>query len=278
MRLGMLKVKFFIRMILVLLSLLLVTSPLCASEIVLLDANESPPYWSANLEQGGMFGELIHSISSEAGIISKIKFRPLSRLIEDESNNDLGDPVFYMRNQEFSAIIPIAIQQSSLWFYSPKQVTKQENIQLHSLKGKRIGVLKGTISNRDYFNELNVRFEESFSHASLFKKLRLGRLDMVLELDLVGKQAINILYPNDKMSFQSISIKRTIAPIAILLDIEHPNGIEIGKKYLQGLNVIIKSGRYHMILERYFGKGNIPPGWFKALDHFHQLYNDELNR
>ena len=97
---------------------------------------------------------------------------------------------------------------------------------------------------------------------------------MVLDLNLSGIQTIKTLYPAEQSAFQSIPIRRTLAPIAILLDIDYPDGLKIGNKYFQGLRAIIKNGRYHTIIERYFGKGNIPSDWFIELERYQQLYHN----
>ena len=51
---------------------------------IVLEANEAPPYWSKKMPYSGMAGEIIQAISKVQGIQTKIKFKPITRLIIDE--------------------------------------------------------------------------------------------------------------------------------------------------------------------------------------------------
>jgi len=243
-------------------------------DVVILQANESFPYWSKNLAYNGLGGEIIAAMSKVTGLESRIEFRPLKRLIEDTTNNDLGNPAFYMENQDFAAIIPIAISEISLYYYDP---THQKSIPfktLRDLKGYRIGALSGTISNRAAFEQLGIYIETSYTQESLFKKLHHGRLDLVLEIDLVGQQMIAKLFPDEHANFVSIPVPHSISPIAIMLDKNYPNAQAIAQRYRQGLAQIIKNGHYQEIINRYYNQQQIPSSWFKELNRFTRLYQN----
>lgn len=257
---------------------LLFLSIFAHADVVLLNANESPPYWSRNLPFNGLGGEIIAAISNAADLESHIEFMPLKRLIEDTSMNELGNPAFYMQNQEYAAIIPIAISQVSL--FSCNCNSQQKNpIQfktISDLKGYRIGVLSGSILNKKAFEQVGIKFETSYTQESLFKKLHYGRLDLVLEIDVVGRQMITKLFPNERGKFFEAQLPQTIAPIAIMLDKNYPNAKLIGQRYQQGLNEIIKNGRYAEIIESYYQQ-KPSDSWFKALKRFTQLYKIEMD-
>ena len=200
----------------------------------------------------------------------------LQRLIEDDTNNDLGNPQFYMANQDFAAIIPIAIYYVSYFYYRPNH-TEEISIQhFEDIKGHTIGILKGTIADRTYFNQRNIVFEESYSQDSLFKKLKLGRIDLSVEIDLVGLTTIKRLFPEELDNFGSILFSKSATPIAILLSEDYPNAQEIAEKYREGLKRIIKNGTYQTILEKYYGEGGIPSNWFKELQRYKFFYDFEV--
>lgn len=252
----------------------LVSMPVNAQQgIIMLDANESPPFWSIKLPYDGMCGEIVHAISTEADLISYVQFKPLTRLIEDDANNDLGNPQFYMANQDFSAVVPIAIYDTAIFYFKPNQSEKIRFKSLQDLKGYRIGILKGALSDRSIFDKAGLIFEESYTQKSLFKKLKLGRIDIVIEIDLLGKTIINELFPNEASQFESVAIPGTAAPIAILMAEEYPDGNQIGEKYREGLEAIIKNGKYHEILEKYYGKDGVPLDWLDKLRRFDRIYN-----
>jgi len=242
------------------------------ADTIQFDANESPPYWSETAEFNGMCGEILHELSQSIGLQAKIDFQPLQRLIENDSNNDLGDPAFYVKNQDFSAIIPIAIFQNSFHYYLPNHQQTLQVERWEDLKGLRVGALKGALGQEEFFTELGIYFEESYTQESLIKKLRLGRLDVVIEIDLVAKQIIRKLFPDDEDNFYLIPISDSTSPIAIMIDVNYPNVSRLAGQYRTGLASMIKNGSYQKVIEKYYGQGQIPDSWFINMDKYQRLY------
>jgi polar amino acid transport system substrate-binding protein len=200
-------------------------------DIVILEANEAPPFWSSDMYENGMAGEIVYEISKATGTNTKIVFKPLSRLIEDDTNNDLGNPAFFIVNQDFAYVIPIAIYYVSFYYYKPNQKNALEFHSIDDLKGKKIGTLKGTLMKSSYFKKEGIVFEESYSQESLFKKLKLGRLDIVIEIELVSESIISRLFPNEIDNFVKIPFSKSSYPIAIMLAQEYPNVERIAQDY-----------------------------------------------
>lgn len=257
-----------------LISLFALVANVANAETIVLDANESPPYWENASPTHGLGGELISAISEAAGLDSRIQFMPLKRMIDNTTNNDLGNPVFYMENQDFSAIIPIAISQVALYRYKPKQPTAIQFKTLKALQGYRVGALSGTIKNRKLFEQLGIHIETSYTQESLFKKLHYGRLDFVLEIDLIGQQMIAKLFPTEKNNFVAVELPHSVSPIAIMLDRNYPNANVIAARYREGLAKIIKNGRYSEIINRYYEQPPASNRWFKELNRFTRLYEN----
>jgi polar amino acid transport system substrate-binding protein len=252
----------------------LAISPLTLSAgTISFGANESPPYWSKTLEGNGMCGEIVHAISAAVGLTSAIEFMPLKRLINDDSNNDLGNPIFYMETQSFAAIIPIAIYKVNFIYYRPHHKQGIPINHLRDLTDYKTGILKGTLANRSYFSQAGIVFETSYSEDSLIKKMKLGRIDLSLGIDLVAKTSIKNLFPDEIDNFSFIGIDNADSPIAVMISEDYPDAKNIGDKFKEGLNIIIKNGIYQQIIEKYYGAGNIPDNWLKDLEKFNQLYN-----
>lgn len=242
-------------------------------QTVVLQVNESAPIWSEQLPLGGMGGEIVQAISNEMGLNTRIEFIPLKRLIADFTNNDIGNPLFYMENQEFAAIIPIAISYSA--FFSYNQDIDLVLTELET-KPKRIGLLQGTLS--DFITASSFgHFEESSTQDSLFKKLKSDRLDLVIELNLVGLEKIKRLFPNHKHNFNAKVIPHSGSPVAIMIDANTPNAKTLGMQYQEGLSRIIKNGVYQQILEKYHQNTSIPSNWHTDLLKFSQIYSLDFN-
>jgi len=238
-----------------------------------LDANESPPYWSETMPKDGMCGEIVHAVSQAAGIVSHIHYKPLTRMIEDDQNNDLGNPAFYMGNQDFAAIIPICVYHVGLFYYRPNHPDGIAVRSIEDLRGYKVGILKGTLVDRAIFMKAGVEFEESYSQESLFKKLRRGRIDLVIEIDLVGQKIIDRLFPEQHDNFVATIVPRSDRPISIMISSGYPDAEHIGGLYKKGLQTIRASGIYQQILENYYGKGNVPEHFMKELDRFAYIYS-----
>lgn len=247
-------------------------SSLANADAVQLEANESAPYWSPSLPGGGLGSEIVQAISAAAGLETRIDFVPLSRMIKDRNNNDLGNPDFYMAEQEFAAIIPIAITQVSLFYYRPHFSAPPRISNFNDLTQYRVGILKGTLVDRRMFEDMGLHFESSYSQASLFKKLKLGRLDMVFEIDLVGQQMIAQWFPDQAADFARVPLPNSISPIAIMLDAELPDAASLAESYRKGLSAIIADGGYQRIVEKYYPDGRLPADWFSQLARFQALY------
>lgn len=239
---------------------------------ITLQANESAPYWSKHTHYcSGMGCEIIAAISKEMGITTKIEFRPLKRLIADTANNDLGNPLFYMSNQSFAAIVPIAVTYSAFFSYLPYVRECSSHPSANGCIQKRIGALKGTISDPRTLFTFG-KFEESYSHESLFKKLKKGRINIALELDLVGSNTIRTLFQDEVNNFDIRIIPQTASPLAIMIDSSLPNAVNIGHRYQEGLHQIIQKGIYQKIIQKYYAKTKIPEDWYSNLSNFEALY------
>jgi len=241
-------------------------------QTVLLQANESPPIWSETLPLGGMGTEIVQAISKEMGIKTCIEFVPLKRMIADTTNNDLGNPIFYMNNQDFAAIIPIAVSYNSFFTYH-KDTKKLSSIR--EPKEKRIGILTGSNANPKLLSHFG-KFEESYSTNSLFKKLNAQRIDIVVALDLVGLETIRTLFPNHIDLFSIQVIPASASPIAIMIDSKYPDANTLALHYQEGLRRIIKNGTYRKILEKYYNKTTIPANWHSDLSQFEKIYSTSL--
>jgi len=265
--------KFSIKKIIFIWGLLLPFS--CFSEVVEFGANESPPFWSENMPAYGMCGEILQEMSILAGVQTNISFKPLNRLIEDTENNDLGNPAFYLEEGDFVSIIPIAIYRSAFHYYKPNHKSEIVIRNWDDLKQYRIGILKGTLIDRLVFEKQGIHFETSYNQKSIFKKLKLGRIDLALEIRLVAQQTLHTLYRNIEENFSGIEVVNSISPIAIMLSEEQPNAKIIAIKLRKALSTLIENGEYQSIIKKYNGHVDLPTDWFSELEHFNNLYNFE---
>ncbi|MBF0508480.1 MAG: transporter substrate-binding domain-containing protein [Deltaproteobacteria bacterium] len=264
-----------IRIILILLALLcrMEAGTAIGQEIIEFGSSETPPLCSPALPEDGMAGEILHTISREINVRSVIRYIPIKRLRKDLKHNHLGDPENFA-GQEFSSFIVIAVFRSSFFYYRPNHLQGIIYKTLADLKGYTLGVMRGALEDRSYFDKLGIKVEESNSETSLFKKLKNGRIDLCAVIEVSGIFTINKLFPLESPDFEKIEISKSVQPLAIMFDKDYPGGGELGRKYETGLDKIISDGKYKQILEKYYGKGNIPAEWFIQMEKFKYLFRN----
>jgi polar amino acid transport system substrate-binding protein len=254
-------------------------SPASEEAILHFISSETPPFWSQTLYLDGMCGEILHQIAKEIGVKTVIDYQPTIRMIKMVGHNLLGNPDFFLSSHDFEAIIPIAVSRLALFYFKPHNKKEITYERLEDLKGYTIGIMKGSLSHADisFFSRSGIKFEESYSKESLFKKLTLGRIDLCIEIELSGLLIINKLFPDEANKFRRLVIQRSNTPVTVMIKNNYPKGKLLEKKIKSGLNTIINNGKYHEILEKYYGKGNIPVDWFKLLERYRDMYDLSLS-
>ena len=239
--------------------LLMVTSPSSSAESVTLDFNstESPPIWSEFLAKGGLGGEILQAVAQAANLAVKIRYLPLKRYEQLVGGSRLGNPLYFV-GQEFGAVIPLLMTQAVFCYYLPHRPQGIAYQSLADLKGLTLGVIRGTLEDKEAFRRFGVSVEENTSLEALFRKLRAGRVDVTLAIDIMAYDAVERLYPEESGSFRYVEVPGGITPIAIMLDTSVPDYAQLAARLRQALDDVIGSGVYHAILKKYYGEARIP--------------------
>lgn len=237
---------------------------------VVFQSTETPPFWSASLPDNGLGGAMLRVVSAAAGVQYSIEYLPVKRFRHSLATYIVGDPDILL-NQKRRAVFPIAIFRSAFFYYKPHH----DVIPFHSLRelqGHTLGVLRGTLEDKDYFAENGINVEESDSVESLLRKLRRGRIDFCIMVDATGRYAVRQLFPKEQDQFVQVEIPGSVRPIAIMIDVDDPGGRAIAQRYRRVLDGTLRSREYHGILENFYGRNNIPADRFEQLRKFAQYY------
>ena len=237
---------------------------------VVFQSTETPPFWSATLPENGLGGAMLHLLSVAAGVPYSIEYLPVKRFRNSVATYIVGDPDI-LTNQLHRAVFPIGIFRAAFFYYKPHH----DVIEFHNLKdlqGHTLGVLRGTLEDKDYFVSNGIKVEESDSVESLLKKLKRGRIDFCILVDATGRYAIKRIFPDEQDDFVQSAIPGSVRPIAIMIDIDVPEGRAVAERYRRVLDKTLRSQAYHEILESYYGKNHIPGDRFEQLKKFAQYY------
>ncbi|MDH2917035.1 MAG: transporter substrate-binding domain-containing protein [Gallionella sp.] len=237
---------------------------------VIFQSTETPPFWSASLPENGLGGAMLNVMSEAAGIKYSIEYLPVKRYRHSVAPYIVGDPDILV-TQKHRAIFPIGIFSSAFFYYKPHH----DVIEFHNLKdlqGHTLGVLRGTLEEKEYFVRNGISVEESDSVESLLKKLKRGRIDFCILVSAAGQYSISHIFPTEQDNFVQSAIPGSVRPIAIMIDIADAEGKVVARRYRQVLDKTLHSKKYHDVLERFYGKDGIPADRFEQLKKFEKLY------
>ncbi|MDO8207093.1 MAG: transporter substrate-binding domain-containing protein [Gallionella sp.] len=246
------------------------------AEPVVFQSTDTPPYWSAQLPENGLGGALLHLFSQNAGVAYSIDYLPIKRYRQSVATYMVGDPDILI-NQKHRAIFPIGIFRSAFFYYKPRHdVIKFQS--LRDLQGHTLGVLRGTIEDKERFVSNGIKVEESDSVESLLRKLVRGRIDFCITVEGTGRYTIQQLFPNEQDNFVQAIIPGLNRPVAIMIDVDVPEGKEIARRYRQVLDKTLHSAKYQAILENFYGKNNVPADRQEQLNKFIQYYQNTWDK
>lgn len=233
-------------------------------------STDTPPYWSASLPENGLGGAMLQLMSANAGIEYTIEYLPVKRFRHSLATYIVGDPELLI-NQKHRAVFPIGIFHSAFFYYKPKHEVIEFN-NLRDLKGYTLGVLRGTLEDKDYFDKHGINVEESDSVESLLKKLKRGRIDFCILVAGTGRYTIKQIFQEEQDNFTQVIIPGSFRPIAIIIDTAAPDAKNVAQRYRQALDKTLHSQKYHDILENFYGKNSIPSDISVQLKRFGQYY------
>lgn len=243
------------------------------AEPVVFQSTDTPPYWSASLPDNGLGGALLKLFSENAGVEYSIRYLPVKRYRQSTATYIVGDPDILL-NQRHRAIFPIGNFHTVFFYYKPHH----DVIEFHSLRdlrGYKLGVLRGTLEDKAAFIRNGIKVEESDSVESLLRKLRRGRIDLCISVEGSGQFTVSQLFPTEQDNFVRIVIHGLSRPIAVMIDVDDPEGRAVAQRYRNALDRTLHSRQYRAILKAFYGKDGIPADRDDQMNEFIKYYEND---
>jgi polar amino acid transport system substrate-binding protein len=238
------------------------------AEPIVFETTDTPPYWSAVLPDNGIGGSILKLLSNEAGVKYSLDYLPVKRFRNSTAPYIVGDPEILL-NQKNRAIFPIAVFRSAFFYYKPRHDVINPT-SMRDLRGRTLGVLRGTLEDKASFTRYDIKVEESDSVESLLRKLKRGRIDLCIMVASTGHYKIQTLFPSEAENFVQVYIARLDRPVAVMIDIDNPEGKVIARRYRQALVKTLHSQTYRDILNDYYDSDSSDRE--EALNKFIQYY------
>lgn len=246
-----------------------ITPSLLSPEKFELFAYEYPPLVTMDMPSGGLYPEIVQAALKKVNIESTITILPVRslvkyNLIHDNAIAVIGDGWNFSKEQRKHVIvIPFCIITGAYYYYRPAH--KQEltwHGNLDNLKGYTYGAQYGEDVTAYEKASIPVMYGNIIS---LFKKLKNNKIDFLSAPNLSKEWILGEFFDGEENNFSTIkaSSRETFSPI--IFNKNNLEGEAVARKFMKGLKKIQQEGNYIDILEKYYGKGNIPKGFIPRL-------------
>lgn len=157
--------------------------------------NHAPPYRVVS-DEGvtGLYVDIFNEIAGRIGWDVRYVEAPFRRVLlmmeEGEVDVMLGPLKLEKREQVMAFVAPVFPPERKLFFYH-----REENriTEYGDLYGKKIGVLSGASYFDRFDNDENLTKEPIARYENLMRMLEIGRVDVVVAPELVGRYTVNNL-------------------------------------------------------------------------------------
>ena len=244
-----------------------VTPRLLSPEKDVIFTLEMPPFATTEIPGGGLFSELVLAALEAEGVKAVVVTQPLTRLVRYHVlHNACLAAVeegwsFSQVDRKRLIVIPFYVVSGGFFKHEPVAKTPQVlNVASSGLKSHIYGV-----RGEEYlYGDGTMTYHRLLS---LFKKLKEGDLDFISAPVMVGKWIMETRFPNDRDGFVVKDLLAWESPASIVFSKEHPQGESTARKFMNGLSTILQNGTYEGILEKFYGKGQIPAEFRTRLEH-----------
>ena len=234
-----------------------------------------PPMMDRSKPQGGLMGEIVQAAFNEVQIAPDLVFYPAKRVlayfIGTADYLACIGPIALIdrqpedRKQQIIPMAPLADILMVLMYYKPIHGTKPTTYnELTELRGLNVGTILGS-NTIPLLQDAGMKVAE-VQIESQMKLLKAGRIDFAAVGLLTGLNLIAKLFPGQEDEFAFIRKPIMELPTSIYFNKRFPKSDAYAERFRTGLKAIIANGQYLLILENYYGKGNIPVE-YKALFH-----------
>lgn len=234
------------------------TSPLPASNEVILTTGDWPPYVYETGPDKGPMAEIVIAAFKEVGITAKIVFYPWKRA-EDEVRQGKAFAAFPYaasdeRKKEFDFSDPMYLVKAKFFYNKNFHPDGMPFEKLDDLRSFKIGGMLGSWYEPN-FKDAGLQVEYVSAMDQNIEKLVLGRIDLAVEEENSTWYLIRQLYPNEVDQFatleKTLEQPGVINDLSLMISRSYPNSVELLKQFNTGLAAIRANGTFKQILEKY---------------------------
>jgi polar amino acid transport system substrate-binding protein len=233
--------------------ILSLSSPVWAKGPVVLVTDEYPPYVLGKGDRPGLLTEIVAAAFAEAGVETKVLYRPWRRCAMMIREGDAFGAYPYARTEKragyawFSESIWIC---RNVFFYLKGRMGDFDYTSLDALGDYTIAGTSGHYYE-EIFKQKGLNVDYAPGEASGVRRLWELRAALFAEDELVGWTLINRIFPSRAQLFRSTPTPWNLNPQHLMVSKAYPGSRELLDRFNEGLAAIRRDGTYDRLVEKY---------------------------
>ncbi|WP_147818703.1 substrate-binding periplasmic protein [Salidesulfovibrio onnuriiensis] len=228
-------------------------SALAAAETVVFAEGEWAPFVSENMPNNGATGELVRAAMKAVGMDVKYDYYKWNRSKVLVEKGEVAGSFPWGKNAEREAFAYFSdpVQRSTEpFFYLKSKMGDWDYKGLDSLKGLNVAGIRGYY-HVGIFEKAGINMDMSNDLETALKKLQAGRVDVVVENELVVWETLKKMFPGEVDKFAASKTPLREDDMYVLFSKKFPGTADLVKKFNEGLAKIKASGEYDKIMGKY---------------------------
>lgn len=225
-----------------------------AATVLKVATGEHPPLVSSVPTQS-FLTELFSEIGREMGGTFEFEFLPWKRIeLAVASREAWGGMPFVStpeREKKFFFSDVLYERQTRFFYYSPDGKPKDIHFNtLSDLKGYRIGAVRGYYYEK-VLEEAGIQAEYVPNEELNWRKLRIGRVDLVIAPEYNGVYLLRTLFPQDADKFFALPGALDRVGTHLIASKEYPDARKLLDSFNAALKTIKENGVYQRVVDKY---------------------------
>ncbi len=230
---------------------LLVLAAAARAEDFVISTGEWPPYVSRDLPGGGPLARIVSEALEAAGDTASFQFLPWRRQELELKGGKALASFPWALNESLQATLAYSeplCSQRMVFFFLKSRLPGWDYTGLDGLKKFRLGGALG-YSYQEDFEKAGITADYAPDSEKSIRKLLDGRVDLVVENELVGRHLMESKFPAYRDAVASSTTPLYVKPLRLVVSRSHPGADKLLEDFAKGMDILKQSGRYAQILK-----------------------------
>ena len=229
-----------------------VSSPLFAQPLTIV-TGEWAPFTSEKMDGYGFASEVTTAVIQQMGMEVKYEFYPWKRCEHLIQKGKAWGAIPYAKNEDRETKYAFSdglVFSRSVFFYYKDKLDGVDWKSYKDLKPYKLGGVLGYGTHENLEKQgLTVEFTPDVTMS--FKKLKAGRIDLFSMNELVGRDLIQKLFPDEVSLFNVLPTPELEDSLFLIVDKNNAEAVQRLETFNKALKVIKENGVYQAILKKY---------------------------